>query len=272
MITDSQTNTVYFSDLLKLQFPKIENALTNLLLKDGITIKEIHGTKDIWCRDYMPIQIGSEKFILFVYDPPYLRNRKDLRTDPVELPYDVKSSHLILDGGNVVKAKNKAIITSNVYIDNAIFSRHEIDHMLMTTLEVDEVIIIPRQPYDWTGHSDGMIRFLDENTVLVNNFEKDSASFKKELYQKLQRHKLEVVLFPYSYPTSGNNLTAEGCYINYLHVGNTIVLPTYNHAFDEQAFNDLSGIYPHHRIHTLPSIELAKEGGVLNCVSWNVRL
>ena len=47
---------VYLSELLEKRFPESFNRLTSILKKHGVEYRLLKGTKDIWCRDYMPIQ------------------------------------------------------------------------------------------------------------------------------------------------------------------------------------------------------------------------
>ncbi|MBK9357023.1 MAG: peptidylarginine deiminase-like protein [Bacteroidales bacterium] len=62
MITDAETNFVYFSGLLK-EKPKYQdfnNRLMDVLKKHSISYSYLPGTRDIWCRDYMPVQVERE--------------------------------------------------------------------------------------------------------------------------------------------------------------------------------------------------------------------
>ena len=65
MIASKETNSVYFSELLSSdkRFAKTCNVLTDLLEKHSIKYDFLKATKDIWCRDYMPIQIDEENFV-----------------------------------------------------------------------------------------------------------------------------------------------------------------------------------------------------------------
>ena len=66
-------------------------------------------------------------------------------------------------------------------------------------LNVDEMIIIPEQPDDWTGHADGMVRFVDNNTVVINDYSKETdRSFVDELYGVLQAANLKITEIPTS--------------------------------------------------------------------------
>jgi len=74
MITDNQTNTVYFSGLLPKKCPILNAHITEALKKHGIPYAYLSETKDIWCRDFMPIQIERERFVFYKYTPDYLKD------------------------------------------------------------------------------------------------------------------------------------------------------------------------------------------------------
>ena len=87
MITDSETNTVYISDLLKEKFTELHHDLTFLLREEKVPYLELKNTRDIWCRDYMPIQLTGDRFLLFKYDPDYLKAKayRHLGTEQTEV-------------------------------------------------------------------------------------------------------------------------------------------------------------------------------------------
>lgn len=65
MITDAEANFVYFSGLLQ-ENPKYQDfsqRLTDVLKKHNISHGYLPGTRDIWCRDYMPVQVERDRFI-----------------------------------------------------------------------------------------------------------------------------------------------------------------------------------------------------------------
>ena len=113
MISDKDTNTIYFSELLRTDSRFIETSKQIISTLDtfGAKYKFLPDTKDIWARDYMPIQINDKKFIEYSYDPDYLQGNwkgsRDLKTypdivcDSINLP--TEKYDLIMDGGNFVK-------------------------------------------------------------------------------------------------------------------------------------------------------------------------
>lgn len=67
---DNKTNRVFFSACLTEGYRSCAKAIKDALRENGIVVeKKIRNTKDIWARDYMPIQIGENKFMRYMYRP-----------------------------------------------------------------------------------------------------------------------------------------------------------------------------------------------------------
>ena len=72
---------IYFSTLLPTLYPTdAETLFTALAAHDG-PYALLDGTRDVWLRDFMPVRTGSGQMISFRYEPSYLRNCPELRTD-----------------------------------------------------------------------------------------------------------------------------------------------------------------------------------------------
>ena len=63
MITDNLTTRVYFSSILPEKCPVLNAHIIEVLQKQGIPYAYLSETKDIWCRDFMPIQIEEDRFV-----------------------------------------------------------------------------------------------------------------------------------------------------------------------------------------------------------------
>jgi len=129
MINDLQTNTVYYSNQSIYGLKDEVIALKKILKDQGIDCQKILGTKDYFCRDYMPVQRGSDKFIQFRFEPDYLLKKPDQKQyySKVNLIHqkneflkylNIIHSDIILDGGNIIKWNDKVIITDKVILDN----------------------------------------------------------------------------------------------------------------------------------------------------------
>ena len=79
--------------------------------------------------------------------------------------------------------------------------------------------------------------------------------------------------FFYGYKDSKHPDHAIGVYVNYLEVGNLIVLPVFEVEGnkDEEAIAVFKQIFPDKIIETINYNDVALEGGVLNCTTWIYR-
>lgn len=275
------TEIVYLSAILAKQYAETCKRLTDILNKYNIPFAFLEGTKDIWCRDYMPLQTPSGKLIQFKYDPSYLRapeysdSRSDVRHVDKVNGINPIFSGINLDGGNVVMLGNKAIITDRIFSENPDWDKEKLFNELSTLLEC-EIIIIPayKPEYDYTGHADGMIRFVDSNTVLVNNLDQDLKYMKVAISKALEKANLNYINFPwFEHKIKGNNEHAIGIYLNYLEVGNLIVMPVFGVSGnrDAEALAKLKEVFPNKIIETIDYNDIALTGGILNCTTWVVR-
>lgn len=275
------TQIVYLSELLATRYPETCNRLTDILKRHNITFAFLKGTKDVWCRDYMPVQTPSGKLIQFRYEPSYLKDiqyaesRSGVRYVDMVNNINPIFSDINLDGGNVVMYGNRAIITDRVFSENPDWPREKLMTELSKLLEC-EIIIIPayKPDYDFTGHSDGMMRFVDENTVLVNNLEQDFKYMKDAILKVLDKADLKHINFPwFEYKIKGNDDHAIGIYLNYLEVGNLIVMPVFGVPGnkDVEALAKLKEVFPGKIIETIDYNDIALTGGILNCTTWVVR-
>jgi agmatine deiminase len=276
MVPDWQTNQVYFSALLGKRHPDVWSSLQSTLRDTNTAYHTLRVTKDIWCRDFMPVQVDNETFCRFTYDPDYLRDDQRLITPAASCRLRTmrkyRKARLVVDGGNIVSAVSRAILTDKVYTENSGRNRREIRRMLEDALQA-ECIIIPRPPFDPVGHADGVVRFLDEDTVLVNDYRAVDDAYGRKVRAILRRHRLECVPVPYFIE---NRVTdgipsAAGCYINYLRTEKQLVLPVFGIARDAAAIRRFESLFPGMRIIPLQCTDLAREGGCLNCVSWTIR-
>lgn len=275
MIPDWDTDRVFLSDRLAEVEPRLHAELLELL--QGIPTSVILGTADIWCRDFMPIQVDADEFCQFAYRPDYLRGHEHLITPPEACRLPVMSRYraepIVLDGGNVVASRTKVILTAKVYKENRGLRPSQLRQRLQEVLRA-EVIIVPKEPYDQVGHADGVVRFVAEDRVLINDYSRIDPQYGSTLKRLLETHGLEVETLPLFHSPSRNVKelpSAVGLYINFLRVGNRVILPAFDRAEDETAFKRLQQVLPAARISQLPCRGLAERGGVLNCITWTCK-
>ena len=280
MISDNQTNKIYFSELLKtkLKFAATCNEITKILDSFEVRYAFLEKTKDIWARDYMPIQVSEDRFIEYRYDPNYLlstaKGDRDSKTYPDIvcdwLNQKTIKTDIILDGGNVIKSKNHVILTDKIVTENQYcYDKTKLIQQLKELFEVEHVILIPWPKAEPYGHTDGILRFIDDKTVLINEVEKTTR-----LEKELKEHGLKCEYIRYEVKNPNEDL--NWAYINFLQTKDLILLPKLNIEEDEQAFEQMKIYYPdyarNNRIAQVDMTKIVKEGGALNCISWTIKV
>lgn len=261
---------LYFSSQLNIQkYKPAADRLFAALDLFNIKYKLLNNTNDIWLRDYMPVKTKSGKYVSFRYEPSYLAGDPQLRTNfktdiAPHFVLPVTYSNINLDGGNVVfsPSKTKAVITDRVFSENPEYDKNTLLLELEKLLEAS-VLIVSSLKSDMTGHADGMVRFVDENTI-VTNASLSPYGFETKVKKSLQNYGFNVIDFPY-FDSNGNS--AIGCYLNFLETGQAIFLPVFSVDTDNKAIQTAKHIF-HKAIIPVNINEIAADGGLLNCISW----
>jgi len=291
-IEHMQEEIIYFSSLLHInqndkavsekikqlandyKLPQSADSLFTAFDEYKIPYNFIKNTNDIWIRDFMPVKTKSKRYVSFRYEPWYLEKHQHLRTGyrknkiNDKFPLPIVYSKRNLDGGNVVFSpdKNKVIISRRVFEENY-NNEKEIVHELERLLEA-QVIIIPSLPKkeDMTGHADGMVRFVDEKHVIGN---KTGDEFEDEIKTALKKYDIEVIDFPFHDPKDPDGISAIGCYLNLLETKDHIFLPVFGIDMDYKAIVKSKEIF-NKIVIPININEIAKKGGGLNCISWEM--
>ena len=148
---------ICLSSLLTERYPADAANLTAVLETHGVPYRYLKGTRDIWLRDFMPVRTGSGHLVSFGYEPSYLADVPELRTDfrkdiAPGLGLPVIYSQINLDGGNVVysPSRRKAVVSDRILRENPDWDRDELRQELEMLLET-EVILIPSLDSDMSG-------------------------------------------------------------------------------------------------------------------------
>lgn len=216
-----------------------------------------------------------------------------------------KCPPVILDGGNLIHNGKIGIVSARVITENIdeSFSKDETEYVkikeksegkdgkaLIETLQkrlgLEKIFVFPIDKVcpgdedtencapEATGHLDGTMRFLDENTLLVDAkyLERNKDQFNElpksievfSVYQKCENEK--------------NKISAKGIVLNYLRLKDMIFLPKFTGLDDatitikgsEKPLKDfLEGEGRNLKvIKVAEDGTISKKGGVFNCISW----
>lgn len=295
MILDRQTNVCFLSKRLIEREDGMEIAAC--IMAHDVDVRFLELTRDIWARDYMPIQIEVNKFVGFEYCPDYLYCDGYIGTITNQarvcagMGIDVVHSGLILDGGNVVKTSRGIIMVDKVIRENKHLRCVKVIDSLENIFQT-EVILLPWDREEIFGHADGIVREISPGKVLLTNYSRYSTRLAKQFDKILSRRfDVEILEFKVEKQHSYN-----WCYINYLQMGTKLFLPqlTPMRLDSRSQANDVCGLDYRQTGKTVLEDEIAverfrslfldceiipiscprivKDGGALNCISWNIRI
>ena len=272
MITNFETNKVLLAKGMTLH--AYVNATKHLL--EIIHNKEIEwgflpftsSPYHIWARDYMPVQVNKDKFVRFIYNPDYLKDNPEYKPNTSgilsELGVRVTDSDIIIDGGNVISCGEKVIMTDKIYRENPHYDHNLLIDRLSQLLEA-EIILMPEDYYDEYGHADGMVRYMGDGCVLLNNYCDFDKALRKKLISALKPH---FNISELHYDTYTDKSWA---YINFLQIGQHLFVPMLEGKLAEIAFKQIAEAFPKCECFPVWDCDnIVREGGALNCCTWNI--
>lgn len=280
MIEVNEHNRLVFSKLLRssTKYKSDYKNLIDVLNYHNISWELIENTKDIWARDYMPCQISKDHFVQFKYEPDYLKPKKyeGTRTDVNSVLHATKDywqeSDLILDGGNLIYNKDTLFITDKVIVENST-TTDKLVEALKSDFNLLKVVLIPWDKEDYLGHSDSMLRILDNDTVLVNHYFKYyPKSYRDRFYGIIEDSGFNIIEL--SLPDKFNH-KADWCYLNFLQIEDFMIIPQIGIKADSYMYDQVkevySGLLSFDKINKCSIPNIVKEGGAMNCISWTFR-
>lgn len=273
MIADKETNFVYISKTLKGEYPEIFKNLTMLMDEIDIDWNILNYTNDFWARDYMPLQLSENYFLKYKYYPNYLDNQKNKiyitnckrACDKIGIMY--QETPIKIDGGNVVRCGEFLVMTDKVFTENGVAKYDEAFIRLLETTLQNKILFIPWHEIDECyGHSDGFIHWCGGKKVLMTDHWRSDKYEAEEIRTRLEQAGFEVI--PMIFKKTHRYCWA---YINFLHVGNKIIMPSFNKAADDVAQKYIEDALPECVVKRLFMPDVAEEGGALHCITWNIK-
>ena len=267
MQESASNQKVYFSQHLTAYscWANIKQALE----ENGITYDLLPNTKDVWARDYMPAYSNGH-YVSYVYYPDYLQNEKDKKyiTDNIAEVFDLSNDHvvstkLVIDGGNVIMCGDKVIMTDKIFHENSSLSKEEVIAEIERAFSA-KLVVIPWDKEEEFGHADGMVRYVSDNHVLINQYKDIDPEFRQKLIDALSPYFSEISELEYRKASSSQSWA----HINYLQVDNYIFVPQLGIMTDKLALEQISKVFPTSKVVPVEVKGIVKNGGALNCVSW----
>ena len=282
-------NTLVVTSALRARHNGVYRALVENCERHQIKIVETDA-KNIWVKDWAPVQVGDQ-FIKFRYgydkDNPQFPNLSVRRRDWSWLP-NIKPSAIRLDGGNIVRHGCTIIMTDIIFQHNPTWQKSALLAKLEELLQ-GNITLVPVEPNDDIGHTDGICHFTPDGNLLLNDYSRCGTKVSDSYYRRLckalrnfcctpfpyayaQRPKLTERQFRHQFPNADTFNSGYGYYINLLHIGKLVFLPQFMIDEDDEAWAVVAERFPGCEIVPIVCSNLSMEGGLVACVSQSYRL
>jgi hypothetical protein len=286
---ESDVNTVVVSMALRSHREGALQCIKGRCRDARVKFVEVQ-SQNVWVRDWAPVQVGG-RLIKFRYgydkDNPQFPSLNVKRTDWNWLP-SLKPSGIRLDGGNVVRFGGKVVMTDIIFRHNQAWPKVKLLQRLEQLLE-GEITMVPVEPGDDIGHTDGICHFTPQGHLLVNDYSMCGTRVSDRYYTRLSKalNNFCCIPFPYAYakrpkltekqfrakfPNADTFNSGFGYYINFLRFQNMLLLPQFDIEEDEQALRIAAAEFPGHTIEPVRCAELSMHGGLLNCIAQTYKL
>lgn len=233
---------------------------------------------DIWIRDFTTI--NPEAPVQFTYTWASMTRQQSREVQGSfsifadQLDISRAKTDLLIDGGNIVDNYNGRVITTTRFLEDNRLSYEEGVQQLKQLLNAPEVAII-RPDEEVLAHSDGMVSWVDNNTLMINDYSSD-PELRNEVLNELNTAfpGVNIVEVPVDYTTNppgqwdgfesacGINLNATVTYQN-------IYVPTFNMVHETETLRLLRESTSKNVIE-VDATGVCAMGGSVRCLTWQL--
>ena len=269
----------------------VSNTLSNANVNMDRVVFQVIETNSVWVRDYGPWWIiepeNSRAIIDLVYNRP--RPLDDTFPESAAGYFGINyyGLGLIEAGGNMLLDGQGAVIVSNVIFDSSQgfdpnLTQNQLEQYFLDYFGVHKVIVTPHLINDGTGHIDMFVKLINDTTVIVGEYENQSAGFSgnydicNQVANQLANETngagrpFNIVRMPM--PPYNNGITYT--YINSLIVNNKVLVPIY--GLSTEFANDDTVLALYETI--MPGVEavgfdcnqIIPANGAIHCIAMKV--
>jgi len=269
----------------------VSNTLSNANVNMDRVVFQVIETNSVWVRDYGPWWIIEPENSLAIIDLVYNRPRPLDDTYPESAAgyfgINYYGLGLIEAGGNMLLDGQGAVIVSNVIFDGSqgfdpTLTQDQLEQYFLDYFGVHKVIVTPHLINDGTGHIDMFVKLINDSTIIVGEYENQSAGYPgnydicNQVASQLANETngagrpFNIVRMPM--PPYNNGITYT--YINSLIVNNKVLVPIY--GISTEFANDDSVLALYETI--MPGVEavgfdcnqIIPANGAIHCIAMKV--
>jgi len=269
----------------------VSNTLSNVNVNMDRVVFQVIETNSVWVRDYGPWWIIEPENSLAIIDLVYNRPRPLDDTYPESAAgyfgINYYGLGLIEAGGNMLLDGQGAVIVSNVIFDGSqgfdpTLTQDQLEQYFLDYFGVHKVIVTPHLINDGTGHIDMFVKLINDSTVIVGEYENQSAGYPgnydicNQVASQLANETngagrpFNVVRMPM--PQFNNGITYT--YINSLIVNNKVLVPLYGLSTEFANEDSVLALYET----IMPGVEaigfdcnqIIPANGAIHCIAMKV--
>ena len=267
------------------------NTLSNADVNMDHVVFQVIPTNSVWIRDYGPWWIiepeNSRAIIDLVYNRP--RPLDDAYPELAAEYFGINyyGLGLIEAGGNMLLDGQGSVIVSNVIFDGSQgfdpnLTQDQLEQYFLDYFGVHKVIVTPHLINDGTGHIDMFVKLINDTTIIVGEYENQSAGFSgnydicNQVANQLANETngagrpFNIVRMPM--PPYNNGITYT--YINSLIVNNKVLVPIYGFSNEFASDDSILALYET----IMPGVEavgfdcnqIIPANGAIHCIAMKV--
>ena len=103
----------------------------------------------------------------------------------------------------------------------------------------------------------------------MSNHRESQPEEADEIRSRLEDAGFEVTEILFDVPNPSKDF--NWAYINYLRVGNKIIVPTFGISEDKQALSYIRAANPECTVRGFCMRDIARNGGAIHCITWNIK-
>ncbi|MCP3673741.1 MAG: hypothetical protein GY829_04635 [Gammaproteobacteria bacterium] len=232
-----------------------------------VVAKEHH----IWTRDfttvdpYNPIQFRYTWSTMSQYESMDVQDHFNSFVDQYLI--ERESTYLLLDGGNLVDNYAGKVITTTRFLTDNNLTYADGKQKLKELLGVQEVAIIEPDE-EIMAHSDGQVMWLNENTLLVNDYTASfGAEYRANVLDELTNSfpGTTIIEVPVQFGEG-----ACGINVNSVLTKNAIYVPVFGDNSYEEGVMQTMKDYSSKDVIPVESKGVCNLGGTVRCLTWQL--
>lgn len=239
---------------------------------------------DIWIRDFSTSNAIAPMMFRYTAEGQGGGRRgqqdadavqEELATYAEQAELSFKESNLLNDGGNFVDDyAGNAVVSRKFLRDNKLSEQAARDKLRKIT-GIRNVAFIESDEQGGLEHADGVVSFVDTNTLIINSYPSDPKyvqQLKKDLKHGLPGIKIHEIITPYngSKIHDGRFGSACGLYTNALVTPKRIYFPQFDIPEDAIALKQVRAA-TNREVVPVNSSDVCFMGGGVRCMSWQLR-